>query len=170
MLIEKLMAGIIAILAVLTLVFGLAAASYHRLYKADELALKTQSAAIQARNDEAKTQLATLTKQRDDAQRGLDQAKQDQEKKDELATTAIAAARAAAADVPVRVRIASDAGGGGDRPAGQGPWTHRVGSLDTATSGGVLAPKNSRLIDDAIADIETLQAAFNACKAKALPP
>lgn len=157
------LAGLIALCAVLFL----GAYEYRRMFKATDFALKTQNEAIKAQNKTAEDTLKRLTTERDALQKTLDTKAAAQEKTDEKGKAAVAADSARDASVPVRVRYVSvPSGCGGGSPAGgaAAPAQDRPG--DAGTTSGVLAPAAQKQFGSAVDDIETLQLAYNSCRAR----
>lgn len=154
--VEKLEEIGLIIAIVLAALLGLAAFEYHRLYAATALALQTQNQAIEAQKTEAAKELAQATAE-------VNTQAENQKAIDDQTIADLQAAATAAASAPVRVRyVSTNAGCGGASPKA---GSAGAGAADANASTGVLAPAAQQQFDGAVAAIETLQAAFNSCKA-----
>lgn len=154
MLLDKLEEIAIVVLCILCIVLGLAAFEYKRLYKATDLALTVQNQAIEAQKKQAAAELAADTKQ-------VQAQATTQKATDEIAIKQIAAVATPTAPVRVRyVSVPTGCSGPSPKASGAGP-----GAADTGTTSGVLAPAAQLQFDGAVTAVETLQAAFNSCKA-----
>ena len=155
-------------LALLVVVLGLSTWEYRRMFKATDFALALQNNAIKAQNTAAEQLLKKRTAERDALQKKLDERAAAQEKTDEKAVGQINADDKQQRAVPVRVRVLNytcDAGSRGGGAPGEATATAGAGAEDAGAAGGVLAKEADELIKRDINAIETLQAAFNSCKA-----
>lgn len=120
---------------------------------------------VKKTNDEAARKLNELTVERDAKQAKLDQQAADQEKKDAVAQIEIDRLAGELRDRPFRVRIVtapagSCSGGAGSDQAGAAD----SGAEDPAATYGLLPPENTRRLNEALTEVETLSAAYSSCR------
>ena len=118
---------------------------------------------------EARERLNQLTAERDAMQAEKDRQAAEQEKKDADAKAEIERLAGELERRPVRVRILAGAGNCGGGAAGEGAADSAGGAGDTRATHGVLPPENSRRLDAALIEVETLGRAYNQCRARLLP-
>lgn len=118
---------------------------------------------------EARERLNQLTAQRDAMQAKADRQAAEQEKKDADAKAEIDRLAGELERRPVRVRILAGAGNCGGGAAGEGAADSAGGAGDSRATHGVLPPENSRRLDAALIEVETLGRAYNQCRARLLP-
>ena len=112
----------------------------------------------------AETLLVDLTKERDKKQAALDQRARQQEETDNAAKIEIARLTDELANRPIRVRVVPESG------ACSGSATSDQASSATDSAGnaistsGLLPESNSRRLRAAIAEVETLSAAYSSCR------
>lgn len=141
---------------------------YKGRYDAVSLALDNQNEAVKRRNDEARTKLLAMTRERDDAQLAVNAMKSDIETMKKEFQDAMDKDRPAGAPAPVvRVRVVQascDAGGSGGAPtsgfAGEGQGRDSA----AGTSVRLLPEGNSRRLDAALNDVELLSRDFNTAR------
>jgi hypothetical protein len=160
----KLIAGVIMGLAVLAVV--LVALHYRHLYHASQEDLAKLELQVKQQQERAATRLQDLTDLRDREQARVNQQAKEQEQKDEQAQAEIARLSNELRDRPVRVRVTRGACGGGAQ--GDAAAAADPGAGDDAAAYGVLPPENTRRLADAIAEVETLNAAYRSCRARLL--
>jgi len=155
-------------LAIGCVTLSLSTCEYRRQYKSTALALDVQNKAIDAQNKEAERVLKSRTAERDALQKQINETAEAQEKKDVATRKVLAQAALDAEREPtvIRVRVpagnAGCSGGGGASKAGAATG---AGAPDPYAFTGLLAPEAERRFKSAVTEIETLQAAFNSCKA-----
>lgn len=160
----KLIAGVILGLAALAVV--VIALGYRQLYHASQQELADLRAKVEQQQERAATRLQDLTDLRNREQARLNQQAKEQEQKDDQAQADIARLSNELRDRPVRVRVTRGAcGGGADRDAAAAA---DPGTGDAAPAYGVLPPENTRRLASAIAEVETLSAAYRSCRARLL--
>lgn len=120
---------------------------------------------VKAKNEEAARELATALADRDRRQKHIDELLRNQEQQDESAQTEIDRLTRELEYRPIRVRYITRPAGGGCGGAGSGE-TPAAGDRDEndTEASGVLPEANSRRLRTALAEVETLSAAYNSCR------
>lgn len=151
-------------LLVACVVLGLGAWHYKTRAAAVSFALDTQNKAINQQKQTAKLELDAAKKRVADLEEKLKQGVSNQDKQDEktLSEITISGQRDVA---PVSVRYITRYARSCD-PRTEGPTATdaKAGGADTREATGVLGPAAERSFKSAIAEVKTLQAAFNSCK------
>lgn len=127
---------------------------------------------VEQQNTEAAKRLKDLTEQRDEKQAKLDQQARDQEKKDADAKTEIDRLAGELESRPVLVRIVTTTAPGGrcsGSAAGEAASSAEDRPGDAGSASGLLPPENTRRLNAALSEVETLSAAYNSCRARLLP-
>ena len=156
--------GFIAVLVFVGMVFG-AGYLFGRggvVRELGELAGK-----VEQQQREAGERLEKLTAERDEKQARLDRQAKDQEKKDADAKSEIDRLAGELERRPFRVRVVTGACSGGAAGAAAGATEDRAG--DSSPAYGVLPPENTRRLDAALIEVETLSAAYSSCRARLFP-
>lgn len=142
------------------------------LYNASEKKLHRAStdlaelrADVKAKNEEAARILKAAIDERDRKQKRIDELLKNQELQDENAQSEIDRLARELEYRPIRVRYITRPAGEGCGGAGSGetPAAGDRDENDTETS-GVLPEANSRRLRGALAEVETLSAAYNSCR------
>lgn len=133
--------------------------------KAPALKLEELRGQVSRQSSQAKVTLDQLTKERDEKQAALDKQVQLQEGKDNAAKDEIARLADELANRPIRVRVVTASGACSGSAASYTAVDADNSSGDTSTTSGLLPESNSRLLRTAIAEVETLSAAYSSCKA-----
>ena len=136
---------------------------------AAEVSLANATGQMEQARKEAAERLERLTAERDEKQALLDRLAAEQEKKDADAKAEIERLAGELERRPVRVRILPGAGNCGGGAAGEGAADSAGGAGDSRATHGVLPPENSRRLDAALIEVETLGRAYNQCRARLLP-
>lgn len=145
------------------------AVTYRHLYHSAADELRALRDDVQRKNAEATRKLADLTAQRDRRQIELNHAAAEQERKDDHAQAEIARLTDELRARPVRVRIIPGGGCGGG--AASHPATAaEAGTGNSGPAYGLLPHENSQRLADAIAEVETLSAAYASCRDSLLNP
>lgn len=127
------------------------------------------SGSVEQQNTQAQATLDRLTRERDEKQAELDQQAEDQEKKDAAAKAEIDRLAGELERRPFRVRVVTQAGSCDRGAAGEGAADTAGGDRDTGPAYGVLPPENTRRLDAALIEVETLSRAYSQCRARLLP-
>lgn len=116
--------------------------------------------------EQAKKTLSKLTKERDEKQAALDAHAKLQEDRDNAAKHEIARLTDELSNRPVRVRVIAntDTGACGGSAAGDTSTDTEAGAGNDASASGLLPESNSRRLRAAIAEVETLSAAYSSCR------
>lgn len=136
--------------------------------KASALKLEELRGQISRQSSQAKVTLDQLTKDRDEKQAALDKQAQLQEGKDDAAKDEIARLNGELANRPVRVRVVAASGPCSGSATGDATTGTETGTGDDATTSGLLPESNSRRLRAAIAEVETLSAAYSSCRRRLL--
>lgn len=134
--------------------------------KAPALKLEELRGQISQQSAQAKETLEQLTKERDEKQATLDKQAQLQEGKDNAAKDEIARLADELANRPIRVRVVTDSGACSGSATSDANADTEAGAGNDVSTSGLLPEPNSQRLRAAIAEIETLSAAYNACKTK----
>lgn len=121
---------------------------------------------VEQANQVAAEKLAQLTFDRDSKQAEINRLAQEQEKKDAKAKAEIDRLAGELEHRPVRVRIVTEAGACGSGATGGGAGTAEDRTEHPGTADGLLPPENTRRLNAALTEIETLSAAYNSCRAR----
>lgn len=132
--------------------------------KAPALKLEELRGQISQQSSQAKVTLDQLTKDRDEKQAALDRQAELQEGKDDAAKDEIARLADELANRPVRVRVVTASGACGGSAPGDTSTDAKAGAGNDASASGLLPESNSRRLRAAIAEVETLSAAYRSCR------
>lgn len=132
--------------------------------KAPALKLEELRGQVSRQSSQAKVTLDQLTKERDEKQAALDKQTQLQEGKDNAAKDEIARLADELASRPIRVRVVTASGACSGSAAGDATTGTESGAGESATTGGLLPESNSKRLRTAIAEVETLSAAYRSCR------
>lgn len=136
--------------------------------KAPALKLEELRGQISQQSAQAKETLDQLTKERDKKQALLDASAKQQEETDNAAKLEIARLADELASRPIRVRVVTEAGTCSGSAAGDSITNTEAGAGNAASASGLLPESNSRRLRAAIAEVETLSAAYNSCRGRLL--
>lgn len=131
--------------------------------KAPALKLEELKGQISQQSAQAKETLDQMTKERDQKQAELDELAKQQEETDNAAKLEIARLADELASRPIRVRVVTASGACSSSAAGY-TTTGRTGEGNTSSTSGLLPESNSRRLRAAIAEVETLSAAYRSCR------
>ncbi len=134
--------------------------------KAPALKLEELRGQISQQSAQAKETLDQLTKDRDKKQAELDAQAKQQEEIDNAAKDEIARLADELASRPIRVRVVTDSGACSGSATSDANADTEAGAGNDVSTSGLLPEPNSQRLRAAIAEIETLSAAYNACKTK----
>lgn len=161
----KILIGIFAALILTAIGLAISTYSYKTLYDTKSDALTSLEESVKEQNATAQSKLERLTAERDAKQTLLDEQAKEQGAKDALAIAEIDRLSRELDNRPIRVRYLPAPGGKGSGGAeGDEPRTAGTGTEDLATIAGVLPEANSRRLRAAIAEVETLSAAYASCR------
>ncbi|MDQ7990193.1 MAG: hypothetical protein REI09_11225 [Candidatus Dactylopiibacterium sp.] len=147
------------------MLLALSTCHYRDALREANVAIRNQNRALEQQNREAATTLAQLTAQRDARQAVLGRQAAEQEKKDETAKREIARLAAELERRPVRVRIQpGTCGPGGSGAGSDATAAAHPGATDPGPPTGLLPESNSRRLAAVIQEIETMSAAYAACR------
>lgn len=132
--------------------------------KAPALKLEELRGQISQQSSQAKVTLDQLTKDRDEKQAALDRQAELQEGKDDAAKDEIARLADELANRPVRVRVVTASGACSSSAAGNSTSSAETGAGNTSSTSGLLPESNSQRLRAAIAEVETLSAAYSSCR------
>lgn len=125
---------------------------------------------VEQQTAQAERTLADLTEDRDKKQAALDAQAEQQEETDNAAKLEIARLADELASRPVRVRVITNTSAG--LCSGSAASDHATNTTDSsgnaASASGLLPESNSRRLRSAIAEVETLSAAYNSCRGRLL--
>lgn len=119
---------------------------------------------IQQQAAQAEKTLAELTKDRDKKQAVLDAQAKQQEENDHVAKDEIARLTHELASRPIRVRVVTASGACSGSAASDRATSTTDSAGNPASASGLLPESNSRRLRAAIAEIETLSAAYSSCR------
>jgi hypothetical protein len=156
-------------LALLVITLGATAWGWRAEVKVANSKLAILNASVKQQNRDAATLLATRTRERDELQAKVDAAAAAQEKVDETAQQKIADLQRRLGSSDVRVRVAAGtcrpSSGSAQGKAARGAET---GQGDATPGSGLLPAENTRRLADAVAEMETVSAAYASCRARLL--
>lgn len=158
-----------------TLLFSLALlalAAIALLYRAQyinaQVMLQLTQQDIKRQNDQAAALLAQRTAERNAKQAELERLAREQERADADARDEIARLTDELRARPVRVRLVTQTGYCGGSADRDPTAAAEPGGGDAAPAYGLLPADNSRRLAEAIAEVETLSAAYRSCRAALL--
>lgn len=134
--------------------------------KAPALKLEELRGQVSRQSAQAKETLDQLIKERDEKQAQLDAKAKQQEETDNAAKDEIARLTDELANRPIRVRVITESRTCSGSAAGNSASSAEAGAGNDVSTSGLLPEPNSQRLRAAIAEIETLSAAYNACKTK----
>lgn len=123
---------------------------------------------VQQQTAQAEKALADLTIDRDKKQAALDAQAKQQEETDNAAKFEIVRLASELERRPIRVRVVTEGGACGGSAASDTATSATDSTRNSASTSGLLPESNSRRIRAAIAEIETLSAAYRACRGRLL--
>ncbi|QXN70916.1 putative outer membrane lytic protein [Bacillus phage vB_BspP_Dartukuta] len=132
--------------------------------KAPALKLEELRGQVSRQSAQAKETLDQLTKERDEKQALLDAQAKQQEENDNAAKLEIARLADELASRPIRVRVIAASGACSGSAAGDTSTGTETGTGNDAATSGLLPEPNSRRLRAAIAEVETLSAAYSSCR------
>lgn len=132
--------------------------------KAPALKLEELRGQISLQSAQAKETLDQLIKERDQKQVELDELAKRQEETDNAAKLEIARLAGELASRPIRVRVVTASGACSGSAASDATTSAEAGAGDSASTSGLLPESNSRRLRAAIAEVETLSAAYRSCR------
>lgn len=132
--------------------------------KAPALKLEELRGQVSRQSAQAKETLDQLTKERDQKQAELDEMAKQQEETDNAAKLEIARLADELANRPVRVRVVTASGACSSSAASYTTTGTETGEGNTNSTSGLLPESNSRRLRAAIAEVETLSAAYASCR------
>lgn len=136
--------------------------------KAPALKLEELKGQISQQSVQAKETLDQLTKERDEKQALLDGRAKQQEEINNDAKLEIARLADELANRPIRVRVVTASGACSGSTTGDTTAGTETGAGDNATTSGLLPESNSQRLRAAIAEVETLSAAYSSCRGRLL--
>lgn len=136
--------------------------------KAPALKLEELRGQISQQSSQAKVTLDQLTKERDEKQALFDAKAKQQEETDNAAKLEIARLADELASRPVRVRVVTASGACGGSTAGNSAGSAEAGAGNTSSASGLLPESNSRRLRAAVAEVETVSAAYSSCRKRLL--
>lgn len=136
--------------------------------KAPALKLEELRGQISQQSAQAKETLDQLTKERDKKQALLDASAKQQEETDNAAKIEIARLANELKRRPIRVRVVTEAGTCSGSSAGDAGTSTEAGEGHDPTTSGLLPESNSRRLREAIAEVETVSAAYSSCRKRLL--
>ena len=132
--------------------------------KAPALKLEELRGQISRQSSQAKVTLDQLTKDRDEKQALLDAQAKQQEENDNAAKLEIIRLADELASRPIRVRVVTAGGACSSSTAGNSASSAEAGAGNTNSASGLLPESNHRRLRAAIAEVETLSAAYRSCR------
>lgn len=132
--------------------------------KAPALKLEELRGQVSRQSAQAKETLDQLTKERDQKQAELDELAKQQEETDNAAKLEIARLADELANRPIRVRVVTASGACSSSAASDAATCAEAGAGDSASTSRLLPEPNSRRLRAAIAEVETLSAAYSSCR------
>lgn len=132
--------------------------------KAPALKLEELRGQISRQSAQAKETLEQLTKERDEKQALLDAKAKQQEETDSAAKLEIARLADELANRPVRVRVVTASGACSSSAAADATTSTEAGAGNADSTSGLLPESNSQRLRAAIAEVETLSAAYSSCR------
>ena len=136
--------------------------------KAPALKLEELRGQVSRQSAQAKETLDQLIKERDEKQAQLDAKAKQQEETDNAAKDEIARLTDELANRPIRVRVVTASGACSSSTAGDATTGTEAGAGNDASTSGLLPEPNSQRLRAAIAEIETLSAAYSGCRRRLL--
>ncbi len=136
--------------------------------KAPALKLEELRGQVSRQSAQAKETLDQLTKERDQKQAELDELAKQQEETDNAAKLEIARLADELANRPVRVRVVTASGSCSSSAAADATTGTEAGAGNYASASGLLPESNHRRLRAAIAEVETLSAAYRSCRGRLL--
>lgn len=119
---------------------------------------------VQQQNEQAEKTLSDLTIDRDKKQAALDAQAKQQEETDNAAKLEIARLASELERRPIRVRIVTESGVCSGSAASDTATGTEAGAGIASSASGLLPESNSRRLRAAIAEVETLSAAYSSCR------
>lgn len=161
------MSRLVLALAACCVLLSLSTCHYRDQLREANSALKHQNDAIEQQNREAAATLAQLTTQRNARQAELDRQAAEQEKKDDAAKREIARLATELEHRPVRLRLQPGTCGASGGGAGSETTTSaNAGAGNPGPETGLLPESNTRRLAGVIQEIETMSAAYAACRGR----
>ena len=132
--------------------------------KAPALKLEELRGQVSRQSAQAKETLDQLTKERDQKQAELEELAKQQEETDNAAKLEIARLADELASRPIRVRVIAASGACSGSATGDATTGTETGTGNDAATSGLLPESNHRRLRAAIAEVETLSAAYSSCR------